>query len=376
MFGFGKKENNEEITPGTSKVKNIIAVASGKGGVGKSTVTTNLAFALAKQGKKVGLLDADLYGPSQPRMLGGREAPKAVKGFIVPNIKHGVKFISMGLIQPEQAVIVRAPIAIKAVTQFLSHVLWGELDYLFIDLPPGTGDIQLSIAQQARLSGAIIVTTPQKMAVEIAKKGAQMFQTVNVPIFGVVENMSGFACNHCHKTTEIFKGSGGLQLANELKAPFLGGIPLDPEIMMSGDEGIPILEKSTTSHAAKSFLDLAKNLLDNFQKVQEESLGIEPTNIKLHEKDGSLEIVWKDGNISTFDAFSLRTKCPCASCVDENTGKRTLDPASISLNIRIKEAKMVGRYGLSLNFSDGHGTGIYKFKNLKEESAEAPSMSV
>ncbi len=380
MFGFGKngktENNNEETVPGLGKIKNIIAVASGKGGVGKSTVATNLAVALCQQGLKIGLLDADLYGPSQPRMMGGREAPKAKNGHIIPNEKFGVRFISMGLIQPDQAVIVRAPIAIKAISQFLSQVLWGELDYLLIDLPPGTGDIQLSLAQQARLSGAIIVTTPQKMAVEIAIKGAQMFEVVNVPILGIVENMSGLVCSHCQQTTEVFKGGGGVELAKKLEVPFLGAIPLDPEIMMSGDDGVPILEKSKTSHAAKAYLDLAKNLLENLQKVQVQSFEIGPGNIKLHEKDGSLEIEWKDGSLSSFDAYSLRVKCPCATCVDENSGKRILNPASVSLNIQIKEVKMVGRYGLSLQFSDGHGTGIYKFKNLKEENREVPSMSV
>lgn len=381
MFNFGKKENKkEELTPGLAKIKNIIAVASGKGGVGKSTVTTNLAIALKQKGFKVGLLDGDLYGPSQPGMLGGREAPKGQNGFIIPVEKYGIKFISMGQIQPGQAVIVRAPIAIKAISQFLTHVFWGELDYLLVDLPPGTGDIQLSLAQQARLSGAIIVTTPQQVAVEIAKKGAQMFETVNVPILGIIENMSGFSCGHCHEVTAIFKGGGGKKLADEVHAPLLGSIPLDPEIMMSGDDGVPLLEKAKNneqhSEVAKSFLQLADNLLLSLNTMQENGQVVEALNIKLHENDGSLEITWKDNTQSFFDAFSLRSKCPCASCVDENTGKRTLDPSSIALDIKIKEARVVGRYGLSLQFSDGHGTGIYKFKILKEEKNEMSTLSV
>lgn len=236
-----------------SVVRHVIAIASGKGGVGKSTVTANLAHALAAQGARVGVLDADIYGPSQPQMLGspiGAPKPGADEnGILIPAERAGVKFMSMGLLsQADGAVVWRAPMATKMIQQFLGGVKWGELDYLLIDLPPGTGDVQLTLAQQARLSGAIIVTTPQQVAVGIAKKGLRMFQNLNVPILGVIENMSGFHCAHCGHDTAVFKVGGGRDLALELKLPFLGAIPLDPNVMMSGDAGVPLVDKIGRAH--------------------------------------------------------------------------------------------------------------------------------
>src|SRR5271170_372517 len=202
-------------------VKNLIAVASGKGGVGKSTVSTNLALALAKTGAAVGLMDADVYGPSIPRMLGvlGKQPetdPLSKK--MIPFEKHGIKFMSVGMLQQESdtALIWRGPMASKLIQQFLGGVEWGALDYLLIDLPPGTGDIQLTLTQSVPLAGAVIVTTPQDVARTITQKGLRMFQQVQVPIVGIVENMSGFVCEHCHETTNIFKHGGGKKMSTEL----------------------------------------------------------------------------------------------------------------------------------------------------------------
>jgi len=351
--------------PGLGLVKHVIAVASGKGGVGKSTVTTNLALALKKSGFKVGLMDADLYGPSQPGLLGSEDKPIGQDGFILPVDKNGLKFISMGVMNPSgKAMVVRAPLAIKAISQFLQGVIWSELDFLLIDLPPGTGDIQLTLAQQARLSGAIIVTTPQRVASEIARKGAEMFEAVNVPILGIVENMSGFACVHCGQNNEPFKKGGGEVMAKTLNVPFLVSLPLDPDIMMSGDEGINIIETKPNSHAAQAFNQLAKLTLKNLESAQANSLKFEADKIETNES--ILRISWKDGAQSEVDAFTLRTECPCASCVDENTGKRILRPDQVPLTIRATQIRPVGRYGLSITFSDGHNTGIYKFTRLKE----------
>lgn len=360
------KEIPKDITPGISQVKHIIAVASGKGGVGKSTVTTNLAVALAQHGYKVGLIDADIYGPSQPAMLGEHKAPKGINGSISPLEIHGVKFISMGVLNPKGgAVVMRAPLATKAITQFLVGVLWGELDFLLIDLPPGTGDIQLSLAQQARLSGSIIVTTPQKVAREISRKALEMFENLNIPTLGVVENMSGFTCSHCHRTTAIFKQGGGQSLGEELKVPYLGAIPLDPAIMQSGDDGIPVVVATPESHSAQCFQLLVQKLIGTIDDLQKNSTMLEPEKMQVFQDTGRLEILWKDKSITIVDPYTLRLNCPCASCVDEITGKRVLDPSKVSIDIKILGARNIGRYGLAVNFSDGHNTGIYKFKNVK-----------
>ena len=225
-------------------VKNLIAVASGKGGVGKSTVSANLAVSLAKTGAAVGLMDADVYGPSIPRMLGvlGKQPETdPISNKMIPFEKHGIKFMSVGMLQQESdtALIWRGPMASKLVQQFLAGVEWGELDYLLIDLPPGTGDIQLTLTQSVPLAGAIIVTTPQDVARTITQKGLRMFQQLQVPIIGIVENMSGFVCEHCHEVTPIFKKGGGRKMSEELMVPFLGEIPLEPVIAADGDFGVP-----------------------------------------------------------------------------------------------------------------------------------------
>ncbi|MGH9888363.1 MAG: P-loop NTPase, partial [bacterium] len=212
-------------------LKRIIAVSSGKGGVGKSTVAVNLAVALAAQGARVGLMDADVYGPNIPRMMGVNEPPMVIKERIIPLEAHGVKVMSLGfLIDRDQPAIWRGPIVMKIVTQFLRDVAWGELDYLFVDMPPGTGDAQLSLVQATPVTGAIIVTTPQEVSIGDALRGAKMFQNsqINVPVLGIVENMSWFECPHCGKPTPIFGSGGGERLARELELPLLGQIPLYP----------------------------------------------------------------------------------------------------------------------------------------------------
>src|SRR5213596_4158545 len=223
-------------------VKNIIAVGSGKGGVGKSTVATNLAVALAKGGARVGLMDADVYGPNVPRMMGVNAPPPVVNEKIIPLQAHGVKLISLGfLIERDQPAIWRGPIVMKIVNQFLRDVAWGQLDYFIVDLPPGTGDAQLSLVQATLVKGAIIVTTPQEVAVGDALRGAKMFQRVNVPVIGIVENMSWFECPHCGKPSALFGSGGGQRLATELGLPLLGQVPLYPKVMEGGDRGLPIV---------------------------------------------------------------------------------------------------------------------------------------
>ena len=220
----------------------VIAISSGKGGVGKSTVAANLAVALALEGNRVGLMDGDIYGPNIPRMFGLFERPPVVQGRIQPLQAHGVKLISLGFIVERDApAIWRGPIIMKVIQQFLRDVDWGELDYFIVDLPPGTGDAQLSLAQSVAIAGAVIVTTPQEVAVGDALRGAKMFERVNVPVFGVVENMSGFTDPESGRHWDIFGSGGGQRLADELGVPLLGQIPLQPDMAALADRGQPIL---------------------------------------------------------------------------------------------------------------------------------------
>lgn len=251
-----------EILPG---VKNTIAVASGKGGVGKSTVAVNLAIALARSGATVGLIDADIYGPSIPLMMNVTEQPRAYrdgdKTRLLPTESYGVQLMSIGfLVKPEDALIWRGPMAGGALKQFMTDVDWGELDYLLFDLPPGTGDIQLTLSQAVPLTGAVIVTTPQDIALADARKGCRMFEKVAVPILGIVENMSYYICSHCGNRDEVFHHGGGRATAEEMQVPFLGEIPLTTRVREGGDQGIPIVELAPDSPIADSFREAALQL--------------------------------------------------------------------------------------------------------------------
>lgn len=240
----------------------VIAVSSGKGGVGKSTVAVNLAVALAQRGLKVGLMDADIYGPNLPRMFGLFERPLVVKGRIQPLEAFGVKLISLGLIVDRDApAIWRGPIIMKVIQQFLRDVEWGALDYLVVDMPPGTGDAQLSLVQSVTVSGAVIVTTPQEVAVGDALRGARMFERVNVPVLGIVENMSGFTDPATGKRWDFFGSGGGQRLAEEVGVPLLGQVPLDPSLADLADRGKPMLIAEPDSAASKAMLGIAEEVV-------------------------------------------------------------------------------------------------------------------
>jgi ATP-binding protein involved in chromosome partitioning len=244
------------------KLGRILAISSGKGGVGKSTVTTNLAIALAKAGKRVGIMDADIYGPNIPRMMGVDEAPPVKDDKIQPLEAHGVKIMSLGfLIERDQPAIWRGPIVMKIITQFLRDVDWGTLDFLLVDMPPGTGDAQLSLVQATNVSGAVIVTTPQEVAVGDALRGAKMFERVGVPVLGIVENMSYFESPETGKPMAIFGTGGGKRLADELGVPLLGEVPLYPPVLEGGDRGAPIVVSDAGSSAAKKLSAIAAKLV-------------------------------------------------------------------------------------------------------------------
>jgi ATP-binding protein involved in chromosome partitioning len=242
----------------------VIAISSGKGGVGKSTVAANLAIALAQQGYAVGVMDADVYGPNIPRMFGVFEKPPVFGGRIQPLEAHGVKLMSLGfLVDRDAPAIWRGPIIMKIVQQFLRDVEWGTLDYFIVDLPPGTGDAQLSLVQSTQVNAAVIVTTPQEVAVGDALRGAKMFEKVNVPVVGVVENMSAFVDPETGKRFELFSSGGGQRLSDEIGAPLLGSVPLQPGLAEAADVGRPVLVSAPASEAAKALLQIAERVRES-----------------------------------------------------------------------------------------------------------------
>ncbi len=245
-------------------VKNLIAVGSGKGGVGKTTVAVNLAIALARLGHKVGLMDADVYGPNVPLMMGINQTPMAYGERIQPLNQYGVKLMSMGFLnQGDKPLVWRGPMLHSVIQQFLRGVDWGDLDYLVIDLPPGTGDVQLSLIQTAPITGSIVVTTPSDVSLEDARKAVHMFHQVRVPILGIVENMSYLECPHCHERIDVFSTGGGRRTASQMQVHFLGELPLDPVVRVGGDSGNPVALRAE----GEPFLELARNAVARVDEV-------------------------------------------------------------------------------------------------------------
>jgi ATP-binding protein involved in chromosome partitioning len=270
--GMQPPQPEKQPIPG---VKSLIAVASGKGGVGKTTVSVNLAIALQRMGAKVGLLDADVYGPNVPLMLGTQESPRALnERQIVPVEAYGIRMISMGLLAPgDKPMIWRGPMLHSVMQQFLRSVMWGELDYLICDLPPGTGDVQLSLIQTVPLTGAVVVTTPSTVALADVRKAMEMFRQVNVDIIGVVENMSSFACPHCGKSVDVFGHDEGRRVAETYGVPLLGEIEIDPRIRVGGDTGAPVASLGESAPGARSIYAMARAVAARVAEVSATASG-------------------------------------------------------------------------------------------------------
>lgn len=249
-------------------VANIVAIGSGKGGVGKTTLAVNTAVALAKLGYKVGLIDADIYGPNVPLMMGSGQQPRVLpNNQIEPNVAHGVKVISVGFISPgDKPLVMRGPMLHQIIRQFLQQVEWGELDFLLVDLPPGTGDVVISLVQTVPLTGAVVVSTPSDVALQDARKALEMFHQVNVEVLGIVENMSHFTCPHCHQEIDIFSKGGAERTAKQFNIAFLGSVELDPEIRQGGDKGLPIALLGEESPKAKDFYSIARQVAELAQE--------------------------------------------------------------------------------------------------------------
>jgi ATP-binding protein involved in chromosome partitioning len=250
-------------------VEKIIAVGSGKGGVGKTTVAVNLAIALSRMGNKVGLIDADIYGPNIPLMMGSSQQPKVgANNQIEPNITHGVKTISIGYISPgDKPMVMRGPMLHQIIRQFLQQVEWGELDYLIVDLPPGTGDVVISLVQTVPLTGAVVVSTPSDVALQDARKALEMFAQVNVEVLGIIENMSHFTCPHCSAVIDIFSKGGAERTAQQFGVPFLGSIELVPAIREGGDRGLPVALAGPDSPLAAEFYEAARKLTERAEEA-------------------------------------------------------------------------------------------------------------
>ncbi len=358
---------NAPNTPNSLKnVKNIIAIASGKGGVGKSTVTVCIAEAFAKAGAKIGILDIDVYGPSIPNMvgLGDHQLGGSQEGVLEPVEAHGMKIMSMGfLANKDTPVVWRGPIASQLVQQFLGAVDWGELDYLFVDMPPGTGDIQLTLSQSVPLTGAVIITTPQEVAHTIAEKGLRMFQQVKIPILGIIENMSGFKPPNSDEIFHIFGEGGGSSASKEFDLPLLGKIAIKQELREAMDNGEFVEDENIKSIASLIAVE-AMAVVTN-----EELSPFSPQEINLANDGKTLVIKWQDNVEHIISSFNVRLMCPCAHCVDEITGEKIVKESDIPADVKITESAPVGRYGVRFSFTDpspGAGAGIYTFSFLRK----------
>jgi ATP-binding protein involved in chromosome partitioning len=347
-------------------VKHLIAVASGKGGVGKSTTAVNLALGFQALGLKAGIMDADIYGPSQPRLLGLKGRPEVASGkTLKPMRAYGLEAMSMGFMVDEGTPIVwRGPMVVQALNQMLREVAWGDLDVLVIDMPPGTGDVQLTMAQTVPLSGAVIVSTPQDLALIDAKKSLAMFQKVNVPILGIVENMSQFICPKCGERSDIFGHGGAAREAASLGVPFLGAVPLHMDIRAKSDSGEPVTATEPDGPHAAVFKELAAKTWEQVLAAKGEATAGKPIDLEVSKTGDRLTVVPAKGDPYEMTAEMLRVMSPSAEVQGHSAEQRVTVGGKKA--VKIRELRPVGNYAVRIVFDDGHDTGLFTWPYLAE----------
>lgn len=351
---FQRPAETQDVGSTLTQVRSIIAVSSCKGGVGKSTVAAHLAQELARRGFKVGLVDVDIHGPSVPTLFNLAKAEIYVndKKQFIPVEKNNLKIMSFGFLLGDAPAVMRGPIVSRYVQQILHQTAWGELDYLFIDMPPGTGDVQLTITQTARLNGAVIVTTRQTLSLVDVARGILMFERVSVPILGIIENMSYFICDNCDKKHYIFGGSEKTDLQERFGIEMLAEIPLVPAFMNKIET--PLANEFIMHAVDKVVMALGK------QKLLTHDIPM----IKFDTKQVHLK--WKDGTEISVSNRDLRLSCRCAFCVNELSGEQILKEKDIPADIAPKEIFPLGNYAIGIHWNDGHASGIYPYKSIKE----------
>ncbi len=352
-----RKREDREITAeksGLKEVKYILAVSSCKGGVGKSTVAAMLAKTLGARGSKVGLLDADIYGPSVPTLFNLHEpGVKATEdNQFIPNEVDGVKLMSFGFLMGDGPAVIRGPMVSQYMTQLLHGVVWGELDYLIIDMPPGTGDIQLTISQAVQIDASVIVTTPHQLSLTDVRKGIMMFDKVNVPVLGVIENMAYFLCDGCDKKHLIFGEAGGKTLEERFGLETIAELPITGNLSGS-------LDVLTGSEIANETTDTVIRALG--KKILEK---VDRPEVEFDAK--TITLKWSDGETSIISNAALRRACACALCIDEMTRAPLLDPASVPMDIHAEKIGIIGNYAVMVDWSDGHNTGFFPFTTIRE----------
>lgn len=348
-----RKPKKQNSVNGLQDVQNIIAVASCKGGVGKSTVAANLANTLAQRGFKVGLLDADLFGPSVPTLFNAHDATiyQTKEKMLIPYETNGLKLMSFGFLMGSGPAIMRGPMVAGYMQNILGQVAWGELDYLILDMPPGTGDIQLTITQNIQINGAVIVTTRQSLSVVDVEKGIQMFEKVNVPMLGIVENMAHFICDNCDEKHHIF-GDRATSFEERYGLETLAELPI---------------KKSLTGRIGDVEFDADINLMvDNTIKSLGRQSGEQLSRPEISHDEKAVTLAWENGESLTINNHELRCACACASCVDEFTGEKILVEENVPADIKAEQITPIGNYAVLIHWSDGHNSGIYPYKKLKE----------
>lgn len=354
-------------SPGLDQVRHLLAVSSCKGGVGKSTVAINVAYTMARMGHRVGVFDADVYGPSLPTVV----RPPVTDLFsrnelIVPLEYEGVKLMSFGFVPQAAsggAAIVRGPMATQIINQLLTGTDWGELDYLIIDMPPGTGDVQLTLTQLVPLTAAVIVTTPQQLSFVDVVKGIQMFQKMKVPTVSVVENMAYYQCEECGTRKHLFGTGVKQRLIDQFGIRNAFELPLLPDLSRTGDAGRPFVLESQDHDVSTVFRELAEATLAEVARMEDGQLAVPSTRFVIGR---GIVVTWPDGREQDIDPAMLRRRCLCALCVDERTGMPVLDPASIPDDIYPSEISPMGNYAIAIQWSDGHDSSIYPYDVIAE----------